>query len=175
MLLLIALRLASHFQGPSPIRPARRQAELPVRIGEIPDARWPVMSHTIRDPPARLAMLLVVDDDPEFLEDAQRLAAASRGVFLARTADQAWDLIHCVGADFTMALVDVDLPGKDVFSLILELHKELPGLPIIAMSGGFQDHAVASANTLGAVEVVRKPITSAWSESIARIRAASTG
>ena len=120
-------------------------------------------------------MLLVVDDDPRFLDDVQRLAPMSRGVFFARNANHAWDLIRTVGADFTIALVDLDLPGKDGFSLIRELHENLPDLPVIAISGVFQDHVLESASALGAIDALSKPITFAWNELIARIRAAANG
>jgi len=52
-------------------------------------------------------MILVVDDDEAFLEQAQEILNRNRQVFLASDADRAFELAQGV------ALVDLDLPGED--------------------------------------------------------------
>jgi two-component system response regulator FlrC len=115
-------------------------------------------------------MLLIVDDDPRFLEYAERVLEAEGGILFARDAGQALSLMDSLAADFSAALVDLDLPGKDGFSLILELRQQFPKLPVIAMSGVFQTHVLESAKALGAIDVLRKPITTEWNTAISRVR-----
>jgi CheY-like chemotaxis protein len=121
-------------------------------------------------------MLLIVDDDPAFLNDAQYLLADScRHVYFAANARQAWSLMATVGADFSVVMVDLDLPGDDGFSLIRELRRRFPDLPVIAISGVYQKDVLESAKVLGAVETLQKPVTSEWRSTIARVRAKSAG
>lgn len=71
-------------------------------------------------------MLLIVDDDPTFLEQAQNVLDVGRGVFFAGSAEHAKELIGTVGAEFAMVMIDLDLPGQDGFSLIRGDAEELP-------------------------------------------------
>jgi DNA-binding response OmpR family regulator len=115
-------------------------------------------------------MLLIVDHDPAFLNQAERFLNTGRGVFIARDAVQAKELIGSVGAAVSVVLVDLDLPGQDGFSLIRELCEHFPDLPVIAMSGVFQGHALESARLVGATDTLAKPITGEWNTAIARAR-----
>lgn len=115
-------------------------------------------------------MLLLVDDDPVFLETAQTTLDTGRGVFFAGTAAQAMDLIRTVGSSFSVAMVDLDLPGVDGFQLIRELHRHFPDLPTIAISGVYQRDVLESSKVLGAVEALQKPITVEWNAALARAR-----
>jgi len=64
-------------------------------------------------------MLLIVDDDPTFLERAEELLLGeSRGIFFARNAEHAKELLGTVGDGFSVVMIDLDLPGQDGFSLI---------------------------------------------------------
>ena len=115
-------------------------------------------------------MLLIVDDDPEFLEQAKRILDAGRGVFFASGARQAKDLLDHLGSGVSVALVDLDLPGEDGFTLIRELHRRSPYLPIIAISGVLQPSVLESARSFGAVETLRKPVTESWNAVIDSLR-----
>src|SRR5689334_9191821 len=106
-------------------------------------------------------MMLIVDDDPKFLEDAAQLSPW-HGILFARNAEQAWALIRSVERAFSVALIDLDLPDKDGFSLIREMHKHFPDLPLIAISGVSQKHVLESAKVFGAADTLQKPITSNW-------------
>jgi two-component system, response regulator FlrC len=117
-------------------------------------------------------MLLLVDDDPIFLEKAQNLLHdAGNGIFFAANAEQAKELIGAVGEGFSLIMVDLDLPGQDGFSLIAELRRHFPDLPVIAISGIFQKHVLDSALLVGAVDTLQKPIGPEWDTTIARVRA----
>jgi CheY-like chemotaxis protein len=116
-------------------------------------------------------MLLIVDDDPTFLEKAEAVLDIGRGIFFARSAEHAKELMGTVGAAFSLAMIDLDLPGQDGFSFIMEMRKNFPDLPLIAISGVFQKHVLESARALGAADALQKPIGEAWNVAIARVRA----
>jgi DNA-binding response OmpR family regulator len=74
-------------------------------------------------------MLLIVDDDPRFLNRAQGALGRSEFVLFASNAEQTRSRIASVGQDITAVLVDLDLSGEDGFSLIGDLHAAFPTLP----------------------------------------------
>lgn len=115
-------------------------------------------------------MLLIVDDDPAFLEAAERLLDQGRGVFFAGDARHAKELLTSVGAMVSVVLVDVDLPGGDGVSLIRELRQAFPDLPVIAITDVQRPDTLDFAKLLGATDALRKPINSEWNPAIARVR-----
>jgi CheY-like chemotaxis protein len=112
-------------------------------------------------------MILVVDDDPAFLTAAERMFGREEPVYFARDAEHALALMSTMGRACSVALVDLDLPRVDGLRLIQQLRDLSPGLPIIAISVGAPESAVA----VGASEVLRKPITPDWQGVIERHRA----
>jgi CheY-like chemotaxis protein len=114
-------------------------------------------------------MILVADHDASFLELAGTILNRDRQVFLALDAQQAFQLAEHLG--FTVALVDLDLRGKDGLSLIEKLRKSFPDLPVIAISSVLSGHRLDEAVGLGVVEVLHKPITPDWKLVVERIRA----
>ncbi len=115
-------------------------------------------------------MLLIVDDDPKFLESAQALLDMGRNIFFAGNAEHAKSLMSSVGMGFSVVMIDLDLPGQDGFALIREMRQHFPDLPIIAISGVFQRHVLESAKALGANEALQKPIDPEWNAAIERVR-----
>jgi CheY-like chemotaxis protein len=115
-------------------------------------------------------MLLIVDDDPSFLEQAREVLDAGHGIFLAPNAQRAKDLLDLLGDGLTVALVDLDLPGEDGFTLIREMRSRFPRLAIIAISGVYQQHVLESAKALGARVTLEKPISPEWNAAIAPFR-----
>ena len=119
-------------------------------------------------------MILVVDDDPTFLEEARVRLDPGNGVFLASGAEQANSLLSAVGVTFSLAVVDLDMRGQNGFDLIVEWHRRYPNLPIVAMSGVYQRDVLESAKVMGAVDVLQKPIDSEWLPVIRRAREKDT-
>ena len=115
-------------------------------------------------------MLLLIDDDPVFREEAKNSLTGYRDIFLARDGEQALRLVNALGSEFSIALVDLDLPIMDGFQLINELRKAVPDLPLIAISGVFHAQVLESAKEIGAVEVLSKPITPEWQGIVDRFR-----
>jgi len=114
-------------------------------------------------------MILVVDNDVSFLELASKILNRDRQVFLAIDAQQAFQLAEHLG--FSVALIDLDLKGKDGLSLIQHLRESFPDLPVIAISSVLSGREIEDAMELGAVEVLHKPITPDWKSVVERIRA----
>jgi CheY-like chemotaxis protein len=117
-------------------------------------------------------MILVVDHDPEVLEQAQKILNRDRQVFLASTAKQALEMVQRLG--FSVVLVDLDLPG-DGYALIRKLHDGNPELLIIAIKGAMKISVQRATDGLGIVEYLEKPITPAWKPVVERIRAQRAG
>ena len=117
-------------------------------------------------------MILVVDHDPDALEQARNILNRDRQVFLASTAEQALDMVQRLG--FSVVLVDLDLPG-DGYALIQKLHDHHPDLLIIAIKGAVKASVQKATKNLGIVEYLEKPITPAWKPVVERIRAKRVG
>ena len=77
-------------------------------------------------------MILVVDNDPTILDQAQLILNRERQVFLAKDSTRALDLAGSLG--FSVALVDLDLPAGAGFDLIRTLRRSVPDLQIIAIT-----------------------------------------
>jgi CheY-like chemotaxis protein len=117
-------------------------------------------------------MILVVDHDPDVLEQAQKILNRDRQVFLASTAAKALDMVQRLG--FSVVLVDLDLPG-DGYALIRKLHDHNPDLLIIGIKGAIKSSVQEATKNPGIVEYLEKPITPAWKPVVERIRARRTG
>jgi len=116
-------------------------------------------------------MLLLVDDDPEFLAVAQKqLRVGVRGVMFALDADHARDLMRLVGLEFSVALIDLVLPGENGFHLIQDFHQHYPKLPLIAISGVLPKEIIETAKEFGAVATLLKPVTPEWRATIDQVR-----
>jgi CheY-like chemotaxis protein len=114
-------------------------------------------------------MILVVDDDRVVLDKAQQILNRERQVFLAKDSARALDLAGSLG--FSVALVDLDLPGGAGFDLIRTLRRSVPDLQIIAITNALYSLSPEDAKKLGVVEVLRKPITPDWKPIVERVRA----
>jgi CheY-like chemotaxis protein len=111
-------------------------------------------------------MILLVDDDPVFLEEAYTLLTPQRHVLFARTAYDAFKLLEVLSGSLAAAVVDLDLPDVDGFALIRHMRTAYPSLPVIAMSGVLQEAALQSAKLMGASDVLHKPISPEWNAVI---------
>ena len=114
-------------------------------------------------------MILVVNDDPCVLEAAQKILNRDRRVFIASNSHQAFELAQELG--FSVAVVDLNLRGREGLELIGKLHQTIPDLPIIAICGDVQGALLERLKALGVVETLSKPVTPAWKPVVERVRA----
>jgi two-component system response regulator AtoC len=115
-------------------------------------------------------MMLIVDDDPTFLEQAESTLTphTDKSIFFARDAEHAMQLLGLV--QFSVALIDLNLDRENGFELISRVKKFAPALPVIAISGACDADVLQSARVFGAVDVLSKPINNAWLYAITRAR-----
>jgi CheY-like chemotaxis protein len=106
-----------------------------------------------------MAVILVADDDPLIRTMMQKLLTrVGHTVLQAATGLEA----ELVVADQTIdvLITDIIMPDKEGLTLVRDLHKKLPHLKIIAMSGGGRSGAFTvldAAAQFGANTVLRKP------------------
>jgi CheY-like chemotaxis protein len=108
-----------------------------------------------------MTRILVVDDDARVRTTARALLeAAGFEVVEAESGEAALTLL---GTEVVEAvLTDIFMPHTDGIELIHALHRDSPGLPVVAMSGGgYNDgkDVLAVARLLGAAAIVQKPLT----------------
>lgn len=103
--------------------------------------------------------VLVVDDDPLMRGLlAEWLSEAGYRVRQAESGATALQMLHNQPAG--LLITDMDMPGRDGAQTLDEARRLLPGLPVIAISGGARDarqNWVATALKLGAAKTLAKP------------------
>src|SRR5260370_4385545 len=85
-------------------------------------------------------MILILDNILAFFQKAQAVLAnaADSGMLFAQDAAQAMKLLRSLSDEFSVALIDLDLPGMNGFDLLGRTRKEYPQLPAISVSVAFQ-------------------------------------
>lgn len=112
--------------------------------------------------------VLVIEDDAAIrrgIVDALRFA----GYKPLEATDGEAGLSDAIGADIDLVLLDILLPKKDGFSVLKELRKARPALPVICLTArGTEDDRVRGLQT-GADDYVVKPFSA--KELLARVEA----
>ena len=106
-----------------------------------------------------MAVILVADDDPLIRTMMQKLLTrVGHTVLQAATGLEAERVVADQTVD--VLITDIIMPDKEGLTLVRDLHKKLPHLKIIAMSGGGRSGAFTvldAAAQFGADAVLRKP------------------
>ena len=113
-------------------------------------------------------MTLMVVADPVVSQDAKAVLNLDAGMLFAKNGHEALSFVKFMV--FSVAVVDLDLPGESGFELIRNIRAACPALPIIAISGVYSKAMLESAKTVGAEEVLEKPVTPAWKPVVERLR-----
>jgi len=105
-----------------------------------------------------MTRILIIDDDDEMrliLEHA--LTSAGYEVFPAADGREGMAALRTQAFDLIMT--DLFMPNQEGIETITELRRQLPHVPIIAMSGGNTNSnlMLTVARELGAVRVLEKP------------------
>jgi signal transduction histidine kinase len=112
---------------------------------------------SIADSPARI---LVVDDSPESLLAIRAvLTRLDAEVVCAQSGQDA--LRHLLREDYTMALLDVEMPGMDGFQTaeLIRARQRSAAMPILFITGTAQDLSrVMKAYATGATDFLVKPV-----------------
>ena len=108
----------------------------------------------------RRANILVVDDQPESLLAVEAiLAGLGENVVAARSGQEA--LLQMLKKDFTVVLLDVQMPGLDGFEVatLMREREKTRRIPIIFMTAAFTgDASVFKGYEVGAVDYIFKPV-----------------
>jgi two-component system cell cycle sensor histidine kinase/response regulator CckA len=119
-------------------------------------------------PPTRPVVLLVEDDDPVRELIGRALRANGFDVMAAASGEEALDLELDRHVD--LVLSDVLLPNQNGFEIAHQIHSRSPHIPIVFMSG-YYDQAVAEAAHLDiSSTILQKPF--AMADLLEHLRAA---
>lgn len=106
-----------------------------------------------------MARLLLIDDMVSVRKLlANALTDAGHEVVQAGDGAEGLKLIRQGGID--LVITDLIMPGKDGIETIIELRRDYPALPILAMSGGGRVDSntyLALARRLGVAKTIAKP------------------
>src|SRR5262249_25712910 len=117
--------------------------------------RWPAADTNIEFPATEgedsMARILVIDDETQIRVLLQRvLESEGHEVFDTRDGREALTIAESQPLD--LVITDIMMPDTDGIEVITTLRRSLPGIKILAISGGglMRDRALAVAHLLGA-------------------------
>lgn len=106
---------------------------------------------------SRLKQILVVDDEKLLLLTTKVIL--ERAGYTVTTAQDGFEALHFLKSkSFTLAIVDLRMPGLDGLDLILEIRKAHPNMPIAVFAANGNDDTVKEAENRGADAYMVKPI-----------------
>ncbi len=105
--------------------------------------------------------ILFVDDEPNVLDGLRRMLRAERhrwDMSFVDGAGAALDVVRAVGCDAVVS--DVDMPGKDGFSLLADIRadEQTCDVPVIILTGRSESDIKRRALDLGATDLLNKPV-----------------
>lgn len=107
--------------------------------------------------------ILIIDDEPEVRDFL--VAALARAGYDAQAVANGREGVHqCRRVDVDLVITDLVMPEQEGLETIIELQREHPGLPVIAISGGARggnEHYLEAATLCGAQRVFGKPVSPA--------------
>lgn len=105
-----------------------------------------------------MATVLVVDDDPNFLQAVENLlSAAGYDVRRAASGAEAIDCLEKERGKIALAIVDLSLPDLNGFELIGAISRRANTVKVIATTAIYKDAHLEMAATVGAHAALRKP------------------
>ena len=99
--------------------------------------------------------ILIVDDDRHLLDSLRVVFSKTYQVLTALSAEEAETVL--MENEMDVVLLDVILPGKDGVSLLREIRKTHPDLPVVMISAAPSIRPIMKALELGACDYIRKP------------------
>jgi DNA-binding response OmpR family regulator len=104
-----------------------------------------------------MATILIVDDDPAFMSDLEKmLSAAGYQVLTASDGNTAVELLEKQRNEINLSIVDLGLPGINGFELIGAISRRAHSSKVIATTGIYKDIHLEMSETLGADAAIRK-------------------
>lgn len=108
--------------------------------------------------------ILIVDDEPDVaaLFRQQFRRETRDGVYVLHFAESASEALECLASEIEPQLVvilsDINMPGMDGLSLLREVKKRRPELPVMMLTAYDDDERRRRAAASGAADFVTKPV-----------------
>jgi CheY-like chemotaxis protein len=108
--------------------------------------------------------ILIVDDEPDVAElFRQRFRREARqGTYVLHFAGSGEDalqlLAHGIEPQLIVILSDINMPGMDGLTLLREIKRRRPDLPVMMVTAYGDDERRRRANEYGAAEFITKPV-----------------
>src|SRR5437764_13894755 len=100
--------------------------------------------------------ILIVDDDPFICRQLEELYTSQQ--YAVSTAPNATEALKLLGEhEFSLAVVDLKIPGTDGIGLTREIRDRWPDLDVIMITGSASIKGDAAALKQGAREYTTKP------------------
>src|SRR5437763_16060681 len=100
--------------------------------------------------------ILIVDDDPFICRQLEELYTTQQ--YAVSTAPNATEALRLRGAhDFSLAVVDLKIPGTDGIGLTREIRDRWPDLDVIMITGYASIEGAVEAIKQGASDYITKP------------------
>ena len=110
-----------------------------------------------RAPSAGPARVLVADDEAG-VRGFLRTALEQEGYRVTEAGDGKQALQRVRGGDIDLVITDLVMPEQEGIDIIRTLHRDAPGVAVIAISGAFGGQFLRTARLLGASAVLSKPV-----------------
>jgi len=121
-------------------------------------ARGGAATEPVKAPRQMRQRVLVVDDEASIRELlAKTLALAEYEVDTASDAASALDRLRDTSTEYGLLIADLKMPGMDGLSLIRQVKRLTPNLPIIIITGFSTESAAIEAVNLGVAGYLTKP------------------
>lgn len=111
--------------------------------------------------------ILVIEDEPRIQAFLTR-GLTAEGFTVEGCGDGGSGLGRALGEDFDLVILDLLLPGMDGLTLLRELHRSRPELPVVILSARSDLQTKLSGFELGACDYLAKPFS--LDELLARVR-----
>ena len=108
--------------------------------------------------------ILVVDDEPDVAElFRQRFRREARqGTYVLHFAGSGEEALDQLAGDITPELIvilsDINMPGMDGLTLLQEVKRRRPGLPVMMVTAYGDDERRRRASEYGATDFITKPV-----------------
>ena len=108
--------------------------------------------------------ILVVDDEPDIVVLFRQhfRHEARQGLYVLHFANSAQEALQKLDRGIQpqpiVALSDINMPGMDGLSLLLEIKRQRPDLPVIMVTAYGDEDRRQQANNYGAADFITKPV-----------------
>jgi DNA-binding NtrC family response regulator len=110
--------------------------------------------------------LLIVDDEPSGLDLLTKMLASDYAVVPATDGTVALEMLRANTAGYDMLISDLNMPGMDGLTLIREVRRISPRLPIAIITGFSTESSAIEAVNLGVGGYLVKPFRAAEVQAV---------